>query len=88
MNIQKSVPGIELERKDFTPHVTLLKLRGQDQDHPKLKPETYSPFIMEDFGNQILTPIELVAMHEHDEEGYYKCYGRLHMSGFFEKFIH
>jgi len=77
-----SVPGLELEEKVFKPHITLLKMRNSKM---KVTPEYYKEYSLEDFGLQTLNPFELVAMHEHDEEGYYKCYGRLHLDGRFEK---
>jgi hypothetical protein len=52
----------------------VLKQRGK-----AVHADMYSSFAG-GFGGDELASIELLAMNEHDEDGYYKCYARLKLS--------
>jgi len=75
--ISNRFPEIYLEKKAFKPHITLFKLRGKKSK--KISKESYEMYVNMKFGDQILQPFELLAMQEHDETGYYKCFARLNM---------
>jgi len=76
----------------FQPHITLLKFKQGKGSFKQIKqvkaalkaaiPQLHAEFSSLSLGEQIFESVDLLSMQEKDNEGYYKCCGRLYFKHF------
>ncbi|XP_074655197.1 A-kinase anchor protein 7-like [Tubulanus polymorphus] len=73
----QNIHSTDGDRKDFKPHLTILKLskslaKLKKKGIKRIEPELYAEFVDADFGEDVFKSIQLCEMKRDDETGYYR----------------
>ena len=67
----------KIERRNYTPHLTITKIPRRRQGQDGIKRFTYAELMKTEFGSQTIEGLELLEMSTTNEDGYYHCHHRL-----------